>query len=326
MQRNKRLIAVNSRRKRFVLLVLAISIVIFGLLAASLVQLRFQEYQKQEFQMSVDTAVDNVISQLNDYNDLLYIGRGLLQNSDAVNQADWAGFFKEQDVLERYSGISSVVYFKHLDRNEKNDFLQHMRGLPMYSQDLTIRPVGDRDRYAVASLVYSANDVSKIFGQDLYSIDSRKIVLDKAAALRKPTASPPVELLSGHGGFIIALPNYVDKNLDGFVVTSFRNNDLFEAILPQNHSKFLYQIDDVSDTEAKNLYRSEGYTTDNRQLATSRATIGTKTWRITVASAEPRSQYIVANLYPVVILTSAVLLAITLVLAVNYVTVRRSKL
>ena len=299
------IIRMRSRTARTLITTLCVAILIAAGGLAVLSYLQVSQTNEAEFNRSATQANEVLVSKLNNFNDLLYTGRGLLQNSQAVTQSEWTGFFEEQDVFSRYQGISSIIYVKTVSNEQKQSFLELIREDDDF-KDFVINPDGERDRYGLPTLIASENDTTGVVGSDVFIDPVRKAVYDMAAQERKPIASPPLKFKTGFPGFFVVLSNVYNAQLDGFILISFRTNDLMPTILSNENKDFRYKIDDVGDN-GSTLYTSPGWNENNSQSFVSYANVGSRNWRVTIASTQKAPEFGAIYGVPLTILVVAFL-------------------
>lgn len=259
--------------------------------------LLLQHEQQQAFASKNSAAASSILSGLNEYNDLLYVGLGFLQNSQTTTQQEWDGFFRSQDVFNRYPGVSSIYYVKVLTANNRDETIRAVRS-QMQDQSLDVHPASSDGKEAVVALFTTNNEVPNPFLFNTYADPIRRSIFEEAALKHKTTSSPVITFIGGQDGIFIASPIYQNGLIAGFVTASFRMDQLMASVIPQE-SSLVYKISDTTpDDDGENiLFSSDGWLDDGqRQTGSVYTTVGSRVWRIETAdidSLRQTSTYIV---------------------------------
>ena len=262
-------------------------------------------------------TADSMTNRLNGYRDLLYSGRALLDSSQQVTMVEWNRFFRSQDTFRRYEGVSSISYIQNVSEADLPEFTALMRSPNYFGPGYTTNKLSSGPVHGLATVYSSDNDVSSAVGLDLFSDATRKPVYDKAAAQNTAIASPPYKLATGYQGFIVVLPRIINDNVDGFVLVSFRFDDVMRSLLPLNDGTLTYQVTDVSGGINQHIYTSKNWS-NNNDVYTRQLDVGGRTWKLEIAEANDRhtGNYFV----PGIIMTTAIVLVAAL-----YVSLRREE-
>lgn len=243
--------------------------------------------QQQSFASKNSSAVSSILSQLNNYNDLLYIGLGYLQNTQTTTQQEWDGFFRTQNVFTRYAGVSAIYFVQVLDDDNRDTVIEAVRS-QLDDQSLAIHPASSYGTQAVVTLLSSDNSIPNPFLFDTYADPARRSVYEEAALKHKTTTSPVIRLTDGQDGMYITSPIYKSGTISGYVSVSFRIKQLMDSIIP-NESELYFKITDTTpdDNGDDILYESDGWgELSKRQTAAIYTTVGSRVWKIETAATE----------------------------------------
>ncbi len=280
---------IKSRRVISFLFVIIVLLIIGGSIDASIVvQDRIMATSDRYFESDTSEITNGIVREIENYNTLLYAGRGLITSSEVVTQTEWQDFYKSQAFSDRYKGVSTVYFIKPVASKDVDTLERQMRQEPFFGKNFTIQRSSQKDIYGIVTLIFSSNDISSSFGFDGFS-DYRKAVYDAATASGKPAASQPFKFNTGHYGFFIALPVFkADQSVQGYVAASFRANDFGKAIAQYNNKNIQVDIADITDPQQPiSLYTSSNQK-DFRQLyrKTTLEVAGRK-WQLTYSAAQP---------------------------------------
>jgi CHASE1-domain containing sensor protein len=279
----------KNHHKSFFLLLIVITASI-SIFAAFRSQSLLTSRTDSEFREDAQSLTSKFIEKMEEYNSLLYSGRALVTSTGDVSQTEWNQFFKNQATIDRYQGVSSIFYLEVFDKSSRAEFENRLRKEEYFGEDFSVKESTTNlsDKYAVASLVYSNNDVSSGFGFDNFSTTERVETYSKAEKLNAPTASEPIELATDFLGFFIALPVYKnDKTVDGFVAVSFRAEDLMKKVWERDgYTNINQTVDDVTDAGKPIRLFGEDSPNNSDDLIsyTSEINVAQRKWRVVVSS------------------------------------------
>lgn len=262
----------------------------------------------ERYQWDTEQISDRIQDTLNDYSGILYSGRSFILNSQEVNPAEWTGYFRNQDVFNRYKGMNSVSYISIVSPAQKAQFEAKMRS--WYGAGFTVNPSGSRDTYALASLVVAGNSIAPS-GFDVYSTPDRRAVYESAKVSGQPTASGQFEFASGVTGFFTTLPVVRNGITEGYILVSLHSSDFFEAtISPDKLSNFAVKVTDTTDKQnQEELYVSGNWneSSDNLRKADT-IKFGERTWTVEYQAPAHYNQANVSTAIPYMIMILGFLL------------------
>lgn len=278
---SRHLVDIGGRTIRLLLAITVIIIITLGGIFAYALYRQESLARAESFLATAELANDALIDELNNYNDLLYTGRGFLQNNPQLTPAQWDNHFREQDTFTRYPGVSSISYISLVDRAEVEGFIATLReqtGDTSLSSDELV----ESDEHALVTMVSSDNDLAPFSIIDMYQLPGREAVYTRALDTQLPTASPVLTLGSNKVGFFTVLPSYSQGEPAGLVVAAFRVEQLVQQLIPSdNTSDIMFTIQDVSDDQVTTIYEDPRWHTDGKSVATFHSTVGSRTWKVT---------------------------------------------
>jgi CHASE1-domain containing sensor protein len=206
-----------------------------------------------EYNERIYTSLNGVTSRLNTYEDILYDGRAFVRNSPGVGQKEWNGYFTDQNLAERFPGVSAVFHIQRVPNEQLQPYLSEMK--KRFGSDYTLHPAGDRPDYGLIDLITSKNNVTNLLGFDAFNEKHRAAIYAAASATGLPAASAPMMLASGHRGILLVLPDEPGKQeRDGYLGASFRVDDLLKAVLSSRYTVLQYRISDVTEQKTVPVY------------------------------------------------------------------------
>ncbi|MGH8352232.1 MAG: CHASE domain-containing protein, partial [Pseudomonas sp.] len=215
-------------------------------------QERFQ-FETREVQFAVQ-------QRLLAYEHVLRGAVGLFAASPSVERDAWRSYVRNLHIEQNYPGIQGIGFAKWLTPAEREPLTRqvHAEGFPQFA----LWPQGERDVYSTILYLEPFDwRNQRAFGYDMYSEPTRRAAMDHARDLGRPAVSGRVKLVqeTSEGvqhGFLLYLPVYPQgqvparlkerrRQLQGFVYSPFRMNDLLRGILgPKAQSGIRLEIYD----------------------------------------------------------------------------------
>jgi signal transduction histidine kinase len=129
--------------------------------------------------------------------------------------------------------------------------------------------------------VHPLQDNRSLVGASLAADARTQEALKRAARSRAPALSPPLSLLDGSAGFIVAAPIFEGERLLGFLTGAFRTIDFVSALATD---EFLQRYDLALSGEGIALFETAGITaaTDSLATASEQFDVGGTTWKLRV--------------------------------------------
>ena len=302
----------EPKRKRQVFLTALLApaaIIILAIIISVNVNDRFQSELLHRFNHDAEHVLRRATDRLDNYRDFLYGGRALVMSSQSVTPAEWKNFYNQQSIFARYPGISSVAYVKNVATADLPAFEQQMRTEEYFGSSYRLKAQSDRAYHGLVSMYVAQNDLTPIVGLDLFKQDDRNEIYREAEAKGSIIASPPIQLATGYRGYFSVLPVNVGDKLDGYVLISFRYEDLMKRLFADEN--FGYKVTDVTEAEPTELYASVAYDTRGYQQ-TSVIDVGGRQWQVTIT--KPIDKRPVGYLLPHAIVATSAVLALAIYL------------
>jgi|GEM_PF-1834393 len=265
---------------------------------------RFGTEQVSHFSHDSDHAVLVATAKLDNYRDLLYAGRAFVISSDTVTNTEWRTFYDQQDVFNRYPGVSSIAYIQNVPTAELKTTEAMLRSDEYFGPTYSLKQQSDRPTHGIARSYVSRSDLSNILGLDLFAQQNRYDVYHASETQNAVVASPPFKLATGYDGFFSVLAISRGGTTEGYVLTSFRFGDLMDKLFVD--TSFGYRVTDITDTPRK-IYEN-GYSTDVYH-ATHTIEVGGRKWSIDISRAAEKRP--LGRFLPAVIVTTGILLAMS---------------
>jgi PAS domain S-box-containing protein len=224
------------------------------------------------FRLAVTETAIGIADALDNYENVLRGGVGLLAVAPEATRAQWRAYVETVRATERLRGIQGVGFARRVPAAEKEAHIRavHAEGFP----DYRIHPDGPREDYT--PIVYLEPfdwRNQRAFGYDMMTEPVRRRAMELARDSGLPAISGKVTLVQEtdedvQPGFLLYLPVYAQgmptgtleerrAALVGFVYSPFRAHDLMSAILARQAQDLALEIyDGPRAIEANLLYRS----------------------------------------------------------------------
>lgn len=307
-------------RLRFLSILSVIALILLALITTALARNAsgiLQQNSNDHFSWGAGQITDNIQESLNDYSNILYVGRGYILTNPNADTADWQNFFDSQNVFNRFPGMSSIYYAQVVTADQKNAFLAKKHSDPGIGPEYTITPNSNASPMLLPSLSIASNNV-KTVGFDLYSSAFRKAVYDNAAISGTTAASGEFVMPSNDEGFFITLPVNRDSKLEGFSGVSLHSKDLFPALIKSEDLEgTAVRITDVTDPKNQTIL----YTTSNWTMSGdykeggAKLNFGDRIWKVSYRSPMTISDQLSTVVAPRLIVLAGILLVVVLMLS-----------
>lgn len=193
----------------------ASGIALLFMLSASLaayVFVKFSIDQRLRAEM-MDESMDiekKITRQIELYSSALYGGRALFDASESVSREEWRAYVGSLELSQHYPGILAFAYAPAITEEGKAAFVQAIRDEGF--GDFDIWPNGDRSTYTPVDFIEPWNaDNQRAFGFDMFSNETRRNAMIRAAESGAPSATSSVRLAqeeqgSERAGFLLFIP------------------------------------------------------------------------------------------------------------------------
>lgn len=301
---------------RLTTLSIVVFILIWSIFASMFMDRTIRGLSSERLNLKADDLSHHINMRMENHSYALYGSRAFILNAGNVTQEQWDGFFRDQQTLERFPSISTISYLRFFDHSEREEVLRQMRAQPQFGPGLSIHPEGKRDKYALAQLTVSNNDVRGGFGTDVYAGKNQKQAMDRAAQTGKPTATPPYMLATGFEGFAVFLPVYSGSAVDGFTLLSFRSDDFIKALFEEETPDIRYRITDVTDPASKKvLHQTANWRNKDQLERTDNLDILGRQWQITYAADTDYAVSRITYIIPPLVIAVGILISTPLLIA-----------
>lgn len=168
-----------------------------------------------------------------------------------ISRNEWSAYIKKLGVMEKYPGISSLLYVERVTKDSLFSFEESVRydtsldpnGFP----DFKVYPQADKEEYFVVKYIEPFKGREKSLGFDLASEEKRRRMLEQSRRTGEVTSTGKItNIVTQKPGFAIFMPFYDTRyliqnnesermnSLKGFVYATFRGEEMFKTILGQN--------------------------------------------------------------------------------------------
>ena len=281
-----------------------------------------QDLKKATFSQVSDAASHTVFEHLDDYTTLLYSGIALLEAKPDATQEDWATYFTTLNALTRYPGTSTISYVKVAYPGDETYLQGRFKELPDYTGSTQFTGVpDDGEMHGYLTMYVAGYSLASAIGFDgINSTPDRQTLYRAAAASASPVSSSTLTFATGREGFIVALPHAENGVLQGYVVVSFQNSEVFANLLNNKSIMLAYQVSDT--TNETTLYTSDNWDSRDEQFVRSvTVDLGQRTLKLTIHPEA--SQNNLSDFIPSAIAISCGVIAAAILWAAGYRHIKR---
>lgn len=234
-----------------------------------------QQRAEDRYLFEVQKAGQAIVKRMQEYEQVLRGGVGLMLASDVVSREDWRVYVENLRLDTYWPGVQGVGYAEMVTPAQREAHVQAIRaqGFPAYD----IAPEGVRDPYsAIVYLEPFSGRNLRAFGYDMFSEPVRRQAMEQARDSGQPAVSGKVTLVQENGldvqsGFLMYLPVYRkglplstlsqrQAALYGFVYSPFRVRDLMAGILGSDTSYLEFELyDGATIAPDARLYGTAGF-------------------------------------------------------------------
>ncbi|KFE67932.1 CHASE domain-containing protein [Hyalangium minutum] len=266
-----------------------------------------QSRDTSRFENQVQATQDRIFAHLSSDIALLRGAAGLFAASTSVTREEFRIYVERLDLRRYDPGLQGLGFAARIPASEQEHWLEQARadGLPSFH----IWPAGARDEY-YAILYLEPQDARNeaALGFDMFTEPKRREAMERAWMTGEPALSGRVVLKQEidkdqQAGFLLYVPVYRGGNipptedqrreeLEGFVYSPFRAEDLFTGIFPPTHSpRILFRVYDGTEAQAGQLLydsasaEGEPPPSTPRFVRTSRLEIAGQPWTLVFASS-----------------------------------------
>ena len=201
--------------RQFTLAVAMISLVacvFLSLLAWKLARDYDLEASRGEFSRRADQVRQALSHRLDDYEQVLRSGVGLLEGSEQVSRSEWRAFAQALRPGQIYPGIQGLGFARRLQPSELDAFLRRQE--PIGAAPYRLFPVGDRPQYSAIEFLEPMDSRNRrAIGYDMLSEPVRREAMLRARDTGTAALSGKVRLLQEtdqdvQPGSLLYLPAY----------------------------------------------------------------------------------------------------------------------
>ncbi len=210
-----------------------------------------QQESKNRFYQEVFELKNRLQTRFNLYTISINGLHGFVEAKGQVTRNEWSTYIKKLGIMEKYPGISSLIYVERVAKDSLNSFEKSVRNdtslNPQGYPDFKVYPKTESDEYFVVKYIEPFEGKEKSLGFDLSSEEKRKKALEQSRRTGEITSTGKItNILTQKPGFGIFLPFYDTKmitqnsesertdNLRGFIYAAFRADEMFKTIIGQN--------------------------------------------------------------------------------------------
>jgi len=199
-----------------------------------------QKKQQQEFVHQARTLAKTIQTELQTALDLLYGVSGFVKSHSDITPAAFKTY--TEALLNNNSHVQGVSWNPVISGEQLDSFNQQLQRhhqnpnirVITKNMDGEIEPVKPARQHVVVAYIEPINRNRPALGFDVYSNESRRIALDKAAVTGKPTPTEPIRLIQDRKsttGVLIFLPIFTGETLEGYATVVLRAGSMVAGVL-----------------------------------------------------------------------------------------------
>lgn len=248
------------------------------------------------------------------YEQVLWGGVGLFRASNQVDRPEWKAYVEALKLNEHWPGIQGLGWSIPIRPQDKEQFEASIRAQGF--SNFQISPTGSRDFYT--SIIYLEPfdwRNQRAFGYDMWSNDTRRQAMQRAAETGKASTSGLITLVQEtdenvQRGFLTYVPVYRNptkssatmEGLKGWVYAAFRMGDLMKGIRGGIGDVQFKIYDGTQNIDSKLLFSSPGQHSSKRHFHREILNLQGRNWLIEF-SADPRAPEVGENNLPTLVAT-----------------------
>ncbi|OGY12840.1 MAG: hypothetical protein A3A58_01535 [Candidatus Blackburnbacteria bacterium RIFCSPLOWO2_01_FULL_41_27] len=210
-----------------------------------------EQESKNRFYQDVSDLKNRLQTRFNLY--ILSINglHGFVDAKGQVTRNEWSTYIKKLGIIEKYPGISSLLYIERVSKENLKSFEESVRRDtsldPQGNPDFKVYPKTESSEYFIVKYIEPFEGREQTLGYDFSSEEKRKKVLEQSRKTGAIASTGKItNIITQKPGFGIFLPFYDAKmiiqnselermnNLQGFVYAAFRADEMFKTIIGQN--------------------------------------------------------------------------------------------
>ena len=176
---------------------------------------------------------------------------GFVDAKKLVTRSEWSTYIKQSGIIEKYPGISSLIYIERVTKDSLNSFEKSNRNdtslNPKDYPDFKVYPESNKEEYFAIKYIEPLEGKEQTLGYDFSSEEKRNKAMEQSRRTGMITFPGKItNIITQKPGFGIFLPFYDTKqiiknseseridSLRGFIYAAFRADEMFKTIIGQN--------------------------------------------------------------------------------------------
>jgi signal transduction histidine kinase len=201
--------------------------------------------EQARFEDEVLATVFSINNRMQEYEQVLFGGKGLFASSQQVERAEWKAFVDNQMIQNRFPGVQGVGFVERVTAGELASHVASVRNEGF--ADYVVRPDVQKEVYYPVVFIEPFDAKNRqALGFDISSEQVRNAAISRALESGQTTITGKITLVTEtqsdmQSGFLMLVPVYENgmpagtpderrENIRGFVYAPFRMDDLMKGI------------------------------------------------------------------------------------------------
>ena len=329
---------VSIREAGSAYLVLVVTLMLSAL-ASSSAKNSVETGESKRFNEAVQITTSSLRQRITTYTDTLYGTAALFNASELVTRQEFQNYVKTIRLEERYPGIQSLGFIRHITQTELPGFAKQLSSEqqtnPCGYPEFTFFPKNVQTEYFLVQLVEPIAQNKTLFGKEIMTDPACRVAMEHARDTGMPAASRRIVLIKGgeeKSGFILLMPIFAPhmpvstveerrQALAGFVFGNFIVSELFSGIFGKQvlpHLDIDFEVFDNGQIDQEHLLYDDDNTLralddlrDPKLVNITKIEVGGRDWTL-VFSTRPDFYDTFYNRLPTMILGGGLLLGLAL--------------
>ncbi len=204
------------------------------------------DLEQARFDDEVLATVFSINNRMQEYEQVLFGGKGLFASSQQVERAEWKAFVDNQMIPHRFPGVQGIGFIERVPAGELASHVASMRSEGF--ADYAVQPESQKQEYYPVVFIepFDARN-RQALGFDVSSEQVRNAAISRALESGQTTITGKITLITEteadmQRGFLMLVPVYENgmpagtpderrESIRGFVYAPFRMNDLMNGIM-----------------------------------------------------------------------------------------------
>lgn len=202
---------------------------------------------RNEFKSLVTAEEAIVEARIESYKQVLLSGLAFINSSEKITYLEWQTFVATLDISENLPGLSGLGIIDIVPSSTIEDYTKRIKaeGVPNFS----IHPKTNNNPKYVIRYVEPSSQNYQAIGLDISFENNRRTAAEQAIKTGRSQATQPITLVQDQkrtAGFLVLLPSYKNREMNGFIYVPFTAQNFFSSIRKKNNNLNMKVYTDTS--------------------------------------------------------------------------------